>query len=106
MGSSRRPRSERRAEGRKLAKNVRDRARLARLEEGGSPERPISLVSASLVEPKARAIPCPLCAGETRIDEHAAGAIGGKMLRLAHVSCPRCGHRRILYFTLNPALPN
>jgi predicted RNA-binding Zn-ribbon protein involved in translation (DUF1610 family) len=106
MGPPRKPRAERRAAGRQIAKDLRERERLARLETGGAPERPIEVISASLVEPRARSMPCPLCGAALRIDEHAARAIGGVPLRLVHVSCPMCGHKRVVYFVIVPALPN
>jgi ribosomal protein S27AE len=67
------------------------RERLATLEPGGTPDRPIEVVTAALVEPKARAIPCPVCSASVRVDDHTERAIQGVALRLAHIYCPRCG---------------
>ena len=106
MGPPRKLRKERRAAARLTAKDLRERERLTRLERGGTPERPIEVVSASLVEAKARSIPCPLCGQAVRIDEHAARTLGGVPLRLVHVACPMCGHARIVYFVLRPSLLN
>jgi len=103
---SRRLRTERRAGARVAAKLARDRERLWLLEPGGSPRQPIPLDSASLVEVRARSMPCPICSGETRVDDHTAETIGGVALRLAHTLCPSCGHERVIYFTLGSALPN
>ena len=91
-----RARTERRIEARRQADLVRDREKLARLQTGGAPERPIEVTSASVVEPSARATPCPLCGGALRVDEHAAE--GG--LRVVRAACVRCGAPRRIYFRL------
>jgi hypothetical protein len=96
-----RPRTMKRAEERKYAGLVKDRARLAALEPGGSEARAIAVSSASLVEPEARNMPCVLCGGGVRVEEHAAK--GG--LRHVHVLCMQCGARRTVYFRID-ALPN
>jgi predicted RNA-binding Zn-ribbon protein involved in translation (DUF1610 family) len=106
MRTPRKPRSQRRADARRSAKDVRDRERLARLESGGTPEHPIDVISASLVEAKARSMVCPVCGAFVRVDEHAARSINEVPLRLAHVSCPMCGHRRVVYFAIRAPLPN
>ncbi len=101
-----RSRTERRASARVNAKLARDRERLWLLEPGGSPRSPIRLDSASLVEVRARSMPCPICGGETRLSDHTAETRDGVALRLAHTLCPSCGHERVIYFTLGPVLPN
>jgi hypothetical protein len=101
-----RARAERRAQARAQEKLARDRERLARLEPGGTPERPIDLESASQVEVHARALRCLRCDGDLRLDEHLAPAVHGQRLRLARVSCPRCGSGREVWFRLAPALPS
>jgi hypothetical protein len=106
MSLPRRPRAQRRADSRRDAKVVRDRERLAALEPGGTPERPIEVTTASLVEPKARATPCPICSDSVRVTDHTASTISGVPLRLAHVFCPMCGHARVVYFAVRPPLPN
>jgi hypothetical protein len=73
MSKKPRARTERREREREQAKLVRERDRLARLLPGGSPERPIQVSSASVIEVQAKSIPCPLCGGELRIES--AGAI-------------------------------
>jgi uncharacterized protein YbaR (Trm112 family) len=55
-------------------------------------------------------MPCPVCQGELRVDEHTAETVklaaaapsGGAAVRLrvAAVACTRCGRRRKLYFQL------
>jgi rRNA maturation endonuclease Nob1 len=51
-------------------------------------------------------MPCPICGGETRVDDHTAETIDAVPLRLAHTLCPSCGHERVIHFTLGSALPN
>jgi hypothetical protein len=82
---------------------VRDRERLAALEPGGSPEHPIELVSAAVVEIRARALSCPQCEGTYRIHDHRAPSSG---LRAVDVSCRLCGTPRTLYFRLTSRDPN
>jgi hypothetical protein len=101
-----RPRTQRRQEERSLLKQAHDRERLARLEPGGSAERPIPLESASQVEAHARSMPCVRCGGDLRVEEHAVRIIGAQSLRLVHLSCPACGAKREVWFRLAPALPN
>lgn len=96
-----RPRTQKRAEERRFSALVKDRARLAALEPGGSEARPIAVSSASLVELEARGMPCALCGGAVRVEEHAAK--GG--LRPVHVLCMQCGARRTVYFRVD-ALPS
>jgi DNA-directed RNA polymerase subunit RPC12/RpoP len=101
-----RARTQRRERERALEKLARDRERLARLETGGSPERPIELESASQVEVHARSMRCTRCEAELRVDEHVARTVGEQRLRLARLVCPRCGSRRDVWFRLAPALPS
>lgn len=101
-----RARTLRREESRVQEKLARDREKLARLEPGGSAERPIALESASQVEVHARSLPCPRCGGELRVDEHVARVVGDQRLRLVRTSCPMCGGRREVWFRLEPALPS
>ncbi len=95
-----RPRKERRALGRLLAKDARARERVFLAGPGGSNERPILVSSASLVEAQAKSTPCPLCGAELKIDEHAAE--GG--LRVVRARCFACGVPRAIYFRI--AAPN
>jgi len=99
------PRAARREAERAAVKLARDRERLASLEPGGSPERPIEITSASEVEVMARAEPCPRCSGSMRVEEHLAETIGTQRLRIARVVCS-CGVRRSIYFRLGAGLPN
>lgn len=102
MGERKKPSrsQERRAQARAEEKLVRKREKLAKLEAGGSPDFPIEVVSASVVEPKAKSMPCPRCLVPCRIEEHAAQTIDGKRLRIARVQCGQCGERRSIYFRI------
>jgi hypothetical protein len=97
-------RAARRALARRDAKLARDLERLARLEPGGNPERPLEIDSASQVEVHARSMPCPVCQGEVKIEDHAAETFGAARLRVATVVCSSCGLRRQVYFRLGSAL--
>jgi hypothetical protein len=99
----------------RAARNAAERARekladvgtkLARLEAGGSPENPIELTSASLVEPTATGIPCARCGGHLRVDDHAAEKLSGSLLRVVRAHCYECGSPRVLYMRILSALPN
>ncbi len=95
-----RPRTQKRAEERKYGALVKDRARLAALEPGGSEARPMVVSSASLVELEARGMPCPLCGGAVRVEEHAAK----DGLRPVHVLCMQCGAPRTVFFRVDVVL--
>jgi hypothetical protein len=101
-----RARTERRERERAQEKLSRDREKLARLEAGGAPDRPIELGSASQVEVHARSLPCTRCGSEPRVDEHLARVVGDQRLRLVHLVCPACGARRDVWFRLSSALPS
>lgn len=100
------PRTARRASARAHGKIVRDLDRLARLEPGGSPERPLEVDSPARIEVMANALPCPLCGVTLRLDQHAAETVGGIRLRVARLTCPACRTPRTLYFRLAPPLPH
>jgi hypothetical protein len=96
----RRARTARREAERRLASLGRDRERLFARSPGGSPERPIEIESAAIVEPRARSTSCPRCGGEHIVDEHAAVTHGGGRLREARLRCRQCGSTRSLWFRL------
>lgn len=100
---AKRSRTERREAQRAAVKLAERRMKLAALEPGGAPERPIEVTSASAVEPHARGMPCAACGADgVRVEEHAA--VTG--LRVARVVCPRCGVRRDVFFRLGTPLPS
>jgi uncharacterized protein YbaR (Trm112 family) len=82
---------------------VRDRERLAVLSPGGSPVKPIPVVSAAVVEVRANALACPQCEGTYRVHDHRAPATG---LRAVDVTCQQCGVPRTLWFRLTDGAPN
>lgn len=105
--SKKRPaRTERRAADRRTAKEVEDRLRLAALEEGGAPGRPIVVESASVIETTAASTPCAPCGGRVRVEEHEARTIEGVSLRVVRVRCAACGHVRTIHFRIVAAMPN
>ncbi|HSY40242.1 MAG TPA: hypothetical protein VLA79_11960, partial [Polyangia bacterium] len=66
---------------------------------GGSPERPIDVASASVVETKARAIPCVQCEAiemELRGDRATSTARG--VLRALEMVCRQCHAARAIWF--------
>lgn len=91
-------RTERRAAARAAEKLVHAKEKLATYEAGGAPERPIDVVSPAQVEPHARSQRCARCDEPFHVDEHTAESRDGARLRVAHVSCRRCGARRAIYF--------
>jgi hypothetical protein len=103
--AGRRPRAARRARAREQAALVRDLEKLARLEAGGAPDRPLAVESVAQVEVMATSRPCPLCQGSVRLVEHAAETVDGVRLRVARIACTLCGVARARYFRLDePAL--
>jgi hypothetical protein len=87
-------------------KLARDRERLFALEPGGTAARPLIVESASVIEPTARAVRCPRCVGELRVEEHAARIVGGVSLRAVRLRCAQCGVPRELWFRITLALPS
>jgi hypothetical protein len=99
-------RNARRAEERAAVKLARGRERLAALDAGGDPSRPVEVESASQVEPHALAERCLRCSGSNRLDEHAAVTVDGELLRVARLLCAQCGARRALWFRITPRALN
>ncbi len=81
--------------------HVRDLERLAGLEPGGAPDRPIEVEAPPVVDIMAEQRPCPLCQGSLHLLEHAAETIEGERLRVARVKCTTCGSAREIYFRLS-----
>jgi hypothetical protein len=100
------PRAERRAAERAAEKIAHARERLARLEPGGDPSRPVVVESASQVEPHALALSCLRCDGPLRLEEHTAETYEDQRLRLARLRCPRCGAHRQVWFQIRTPLPS
>jgi hypothetical protein len=106
MAQRKSARSERRARQRVADKLARQRQKLAALEAGGAPERPLEIGSASLVEPRAASAPCLVCNGAMSAVEHRAETVEGRRLRIARVRCGSCGSERVYYFRLRGAEPS
>jgi DNA-directed RNA polymerase subunit RPC12/RpoP len=100
------PRSARRAAERAAEKLVVQRKKLARLEAGGGPERPLEVASSSVVEARAENDPCLRCGERVKAVDHRAETIDERRLRVVTARCPRCGTRRVFYFRIGTALAN
>ena len=96
MAKPKRARSERREAARAAVKDAKAGLKLSALEAGGAADRPITVVSASVIEPHAASIPCAACGAGVRIEEHRAET----SMRIVRVRCPRCGVARELYFRI------
>jgi hypothetical protein len=96
MAKPKRARTERREANRAAVKDAKAGLKLSALEAGGAADRPIVVVSASVIEPHAASIPCAACGAGVRVEEHRAEA----SLRIVRVRCPRCGVARELYFRI------
>ena len=73
------------------------RLKLAQLEVGGSPERPLDVTSASVVETRAESEPCLRCGLITRCTEHATFQGPNGLLRRVTLTCHSCAAERELY---------
>jgi hypothetical protein len=110
---AKRSRTERREAARDAVKLARARTKLASLEPGGAPDRPIEVSSASIIEPHASGMECVACAASAvRVEEHVArtlpeeGSLPVRRLRVVTVRCPRCGARRDVFFRIGTVLPS
>jgi len=97
VGKKRPERSARREQERAARRLVLDRERLFLLERGGSKERPIEVASSAVIEVRARALPCPQCAGSLAVLEHQADSATSRQVLLR---CVTCGVKRTLHFQL------
>jgi ribosomal protein L37E len=104
---AKRARTERREAARDAERIARSRIKLAAMEPGGAPDRPIEVTSASIIEPHASSMPCAACgAPNVRVDEHVALTLEGRRLRVTNVVCQRCGSRREVFFRIGTVLPS
>ncbi len=96
-----RPRTERREAARAAEKLASQRQKLATLEPGGAPDRPLEVATASVIETHAKSFACLRC-GELggRIEDHDAREIDGRRLRVVRTACPQCGAARLTYFRI------
>jgi hypothetical protein len=104
---TKRARTERREREREAVKLAKARLKLAALETGGAPDRPIDVESASTIEVHASGTPCASCGSHgVRVDEHTAATIDERRLRVVHVRCPRCGVERDVFYRIAATLPS
>jgi hypothetical protein len=86
-----------------IARERHDDARaISRL--GGTPDRPIPVASAAVIEPRAESLGCLHCEGHTHVTEHGAVRHGAGLIRAVHLTCGGCGRTHTLYFEIE--LPN
>jgi hypothetical protein len=78
------------------------RWKLAMLQVGFHPSRPIEVESASQIEPQVRGMRCPVCDVGFQVVEHTASPSG----RDVAARCPQCGRKPHLYFVIRSALAN
>ena len=101
-----RDRTVRREAARATENSRTERLALARLEPGGSPERPLVVSTAALVEPTARGLPCPACGASVRVVGHTAEERAGRRLHVGRVECSGCSARLERFFEVAPPLLN
>lgn len=106
MPKPKRSRTERRELQRSLRKEVQAVEKLAAKAPGGARDRPIPVVSASVVEPTARSTPCVQCGGELLLKDHAAPTDGQGRLRVCHLVCKQCHAPREIWFSVEMPLPS
>jgi hypothetical protein len=101
-----RPRRKQREHDRALRKQVRRTEQLAGKLRGASPDHPIDVASASVVEGKARATPCVQCGGELELGGDRATSSARGLLREIALACRRCHAPRTLWFRIVPPAAN
>ena len=101
-----RPRRDRRARDRALRKEVRRTEELAGHLPGGSPDLPLDVATASVVETMARATPCVQCGGELEPRGDRATSTARGVLRAIAATCRRCHAARTLWFRIAPPRAN
>ena len=99
-------RNKRRELERELRKQVRRTEALAGRLPGGSPELPIDVASAAIVEGKARATPCIQCEGDMELCGDRATSTARGVLREIALACRRCHTPRTLWFRVTPPAAN
>ena len=103
-----RARSARRAQNRRddqrLRAQVREREGLARALPGGARTSPIEVMTASVVELRARETPCVQCAGPLELVGDRAESTPRGVLRELDLVCRSCHAPRRLWFRITPSL--
>lgn len=82
------------------------RRKLVLLEDGGTPERPIAVESAAVVEARAESVPCPDCGSALRTIEHNVIEHEGQLLRAVKLECRSCGAPLEQFFRIAVVRPN
>jgi hypothetical protein len=95
-----RPRRQQRERDRALRKQVRRTEALAGKLPGASPNHPIDVASASVVEGKARATPCIQCGGDLELRGDRATSTARGILRELALACRRCHAPRTVWFRI------
>jgi hypothetical protein len=93
-----RPRTLARREQLASEKLFRARTKLLDLEPGGTETNPITVPTASVIEPKARSVHCPRCDEAFDIESHDAEVGEHGRLRRVALRCRQCGTQRALWF--------
>lgn len=101
-----RPRTNQRAAKRGEDKLFVLREKLAQLEPGGSEENPITVSSASVIEPRAESLPCLRCEENVRVDSHETRPARGGHVRVLELACKACGEERTVFFRVEQAVLN
>lgn len=102
---TKRERTKRREVMRGLEKLADARTKLAALEPGGTPERPLEVDAASQIEGRAESMACLRCEGELRVFEHRSivhPKVGG--LREVELACKACGQHRTVWYRVGRLL--
>lgn len=106
MSRDPRARRARREKERALRKEVRRVEELAGRLPGATPELPIDVAAASVVEVKARATRCPQCGGELQLTGDRAETTPRGVLREIALACRICRAPRTMWFRIAPAGAN
>jgi hypothetical protein len=77
--------------------------KLLLLEPGGSPERPLEVDSAAVIERRAESFTCPDSSQPLRAIEHESLEHAGELLRAVALACRGCGAPLRLYFRIRRA---
>jgi hypothetical protein len=89
-----------------LRKLVKRTESLAAKLAGGSPQLPIDVRSASVVETKARSTPCIQCGGDLDLRNDSATSTERGILRELTLVCRRCHAPRTLWYRIAPTATN
>jgi len=73
------------------------RVEAALVARGATPERPIEVSSASVVESHASGASCVSCESAMVVEDHSVETHEGEPLRVVALHCRRCGAKRSLY---------